>query len=136
MHADGLSRLTWESATSAEQDGDAVLINSVNIEPLSRESMKAALKQDPVLSQVVDWLKTGVKLARCDVEEVGANFCHTGHIGEDCCSGMVWCQDAGKTNRQAKRTTSRFVCQKALCLKCCMSFIIVLQPVTSMCQKL
>ena len=71
MHADGLSRLTWESATSAEQDGDAVLINSVNIEPLSRESIKAVLKKDPVLSQVVDWLKTGVKPARCDVEGGG-----------------------------------------------------------------
>ena len=67
-NADGLSRLTWESINSAEQDEDAVLINSVNVEPLSRESIKAALKQDPVLSQVVDWLKTGVKPARCDVE--------------------------------------------------------------------
>ena len=36
-NADGLSRLTWESINSAEQDEDAVLINSINIEPLSRE---------------------------------------------------------------------------------------------------
>ena len=43
-----------------------MLINSVNVELLSRESIKAALKQDPVLSQVVDWLKTGVKPARCE----------------------------------------------------------------------
>ena len=70
-NADGLSRLTWESINSAEQDEDAVLINSINVEPLSRESIKVALKQDPVLSQVVDWLKTGVKPARCDVEGGG-----------------------------------------------------------------
>ena len=68
---DGLSHLTWESISSAEQDEDTVLINSVNIEPLSRESIKVAMKQDPVLSQVVDWLKTGVKPARCDVEGGG-----------------------------------------------------------------
>ena len=67
----GLSRLTWESINSAEQDEDAVLINSVNVEPLSRESIKVALKQDPILSQVVDWLETGVKPARCDVEGGG-----------------------------------------------------------------
>ena len=48
-----------------------MLINSVNVELLSRESIKAALKQDPVLSQVVDWLKTVVKPARCDVEGGG-----------------------------------------------------------------
>ena len=70
-NADGLSRLTWESTTFAEQDEDAVLIHSVNVEPLSRESIKATLKQDPVLSQVVDWLKTGVRPARCDVEGGG-----------------------------------------------------------------
>ena len=70
-NADGLSRLIWESINSAEQDEDAVLINSVNVEPLSRESIKVALKHDPVLSQVVDWLKTGVKPARCDVEGGG-----------------------------------------------------------------
>ena len=70
-NADGLLRLTWESINSAEQDEDAVSINSVNVEPLSRESIKVALKQDPILSQVVDWLKTGVKPARCDVEGSG-----------------------------------------------------------------
>ena len=70
-NAGGLSRLTWESINSTEQDEDAVLINSVNEEPLSRESIKATLKQDPVVSQVVDWLKTGVKPARCDVEGGG-----------------------------------------------------------------
>ena len=71
--ADGLARLTWESINSTEQDEDAVLINSVNVElePLSKESIKAALKQDPVLSQVVNSLKTGVKPARCDVEGGG-----------------------------------------------------------------
>ena len=48
-----------------------MLINSVNVEPLSRESIKVALKQDPIMSQVVDWLKTDVKPARCDVEGGG-----------------------------------------------------------------
>ena len=40
-NANGLSRLTWETTTFAEQDEDAVLIHSVNVEPLSRESIKA-----------------------------------------------------------------------------------------------
>ena len=70
-NADGLSRLTWESTTFAEQGEDAVFIHSVNLGPLSRKSIKATLKQDPVLSQVVDWLKTGVRPARCDVEGGG-----------------------------------------------------------------
>ena len=48
-----------------------MLINSVNVEPPSRESIKVALKQDPTLSQVIDWLKTGVKPAICDVEGGG-----------------------------------------------------------------
>ena len=48
-NADGLSCLTWVSTTFTEQDEDAVLIHSVNVEPLSRESIKATLKQDPVL---------------------------------------------------------------------------------------
>jgi len=43
---------------------DAVLIHSVNVD----------LKQDPVLSQVVDWLKTGVRPARRDVEGGGRKF--------------------------------------------------------------
>ena len=70
-NADGLSRLAWESTTLAEQDEDAVLIQSINVEPLSRESMKATLKQDPVLSQVANWLKVGARPARRDVEGGG-----------------------------------------------------------------
>lgn len=73
-NTDGLSHLAWESATLVDQDEDAldaVLIHSVNVEPLPRESIRAALKQDPVLSQVVDWLKTGVRQARRDVEGGG-----------------------------------------------------------------
>ena len=70
-NADGLSRLAWESTTLAEQDEDAVLIQSINVELLSRESMKATLKQDPVLSQVVNWLKVGARPARRDVEGGG-----------------------------------------------------------------
>ena len=70
-NADGLSRLAWESTTLAEHDEDAVLIQSINVEPLSRESMKATLKQDPVLSQVANWLKVGARPARRDVEGGG-----------------------------------------------------------------
>ena len=47
-----------EKTTLAEQDEDAVLIQSINVEPFSRESMKATLKQDPVLSQVANWCET------------------------------------------------------------------------------
>ena len=43
-NTDGLSRLTRESASVGEQDEDVVLIYSVNVEPLSRESIKATLK--------------------------------------------------------------------------------------------
>ena len=48
-----------------------MLIHSVNVEPLSRESKKSTLKQDPVRSHVVDWLKTDVRHARCFVERGG-----------------------------------------------------------------
>ena len=57
-NADGLSHLTGEGATLEEQgEVDAMLIQSVNVEPLSNECIKATQKQDPVLSQVVDWLQ-------------------------------------------------------------------------------
>ena len=71
-NADGLSRFLWEGAASAEHDkGEATLIQSVNMEPLSRESIRAAQNQDPVLSQVAEWLKTGVRSPRSDVEGGG-----------------------------------------------------------------
>ena len=77
---------------------DTTPIQSVNMGPLSRESIRAAQNQDPVLSQVVKWLETGVRPATEDVEGGGVNFCHTGHNGEGCFSGAVWCLDVGKTN--------------------------------------
>ena len=71
-NADGLSRLTGEGTTLEEQgEEDAMLIQSVNVEPLSNECIKATQKQDPVLSQVVDWLKSGGRPARRDVEGGG-----------------------------------------------------------------
>ena len=73
-NTDGLSQLAWESATLVDQDEDALdamLIHSVNVEPLPRERIRATLKQDLVLSQVVDWLKTGVRQARSDGEGGG-----------------------------------------------------------------
>ena len=97
-NADGLSRLTEEGTTLEEQgEEDAMLIQSVNVEPLSNICIKATQKQDPVLSQVVDWLISGARPARRDVEGGGRNFCRTGHSGEGCFSRMVWCSDAGKT---------------------------------------
>ena len=41
------------------------------MEPFLRESISAAQNQDPVLSQVVRWLETGVRPARGDVEGGG-----------------------------------------------------------------
>ena len=135
-NADGLSRLTWESINSAGQDEDAVLINSVNVELLSRESIKAALKQDPVLSQVVDWLKTGVKPARCDVEGGGRKL-----LSYWSQWGRLLLRDGLVLRRWENEKTGQEIYQQ-ICLpesfvpKCCMSFIIVLQPVTLVCQKL
>ena len=70
-NADGLSRLPWDEGASVKVERDATLIQSVNMEPLSRESIRAAQNQDPVLSQVVRWLETGVRPARSDVEGGG-----------------------------------------------------------------
>jgi len=68
------------------------------MEPLSRESIRAAQNQNPALSQVVRWLETGVRPARGDVEGGrGANCYHIGHHGEDCFSGTVWRLDVGNT---------------------------------------
>ena len=74
-NADGLSCLTWEDTTPEEQsEEDAILIQSANVGPLSNECIKATQKQDPVLSQVVDWLKSGARPARRDVEGGGCKL--------------------------------------------------------------
>ena len=95
-NADGLSCLPWDEGALVKVERDATLIQSVNMEPLSRESIRAAQNQDPVLSQVMRWLETGVRPARGDVEG-GGNFCHTGHNGEGYFSGTVRCLDVGNT---------------------------------------
>ena len=70
-NADGLSRFPWEEDACEKIETDATLIQSVNMGPLSTESIQAAQNQDPVLSQVVKWLETGVRPARGDVEGGG-----------------------------------------------------------------
>ena len=67
-NADGLSRLPWDEGASVKVERDATLIQSVNMEPLSRESIRAAQNQNPALSQVVRWLEIGVRPAGGDVE--------------------------------------------------------------------
>ena len=78
---DGLSRLPWDEGASVKVERDATLIQSVNKEPLSRESIRAAQNQDRVLSQVVWWLETGVRPARGDVEGGGAQTVSQGRSG-------------------------------------------------------
>ena len=68
-NADGLSSLPRDEGSSVKVERDATLIQSVNMEPLSRESIRAAQNQNPALSQVVRWLETGVRPAGGDVEE-------------------------------------------------------------------
>ena len=80
-NADGLSSLSRDEGSSVKVERDATLIQSVNMEPLSRESIRAAQNQNPALSQVVRWLEIG----------------HIGHHGEGCFSGTVWCLDVGNT---------------------------------------
>ena len=68
-NADGLSSLPRDEGSSVKVERDATLIQSVNMEPLWRESIRAAQNQNPALSQVVRWLETGVRPAGGDVEE-------------------------------------------------------------------
>ena len=52
-NADGLSRFPWDEGALEKIERDTTLIQSVNMGPLSRESIRAAQNQDPFLSQVV-----------------------------------------------------------------------------------
>ena len=82
---DGLSRLPWDEDASVKDRRDATLIQSVNMEPLSRDSLRATENEDPVLLQVVKWLKTGVRSPRGDVDKGGgggANCYRTSHSGK------------------------------------------------------
>jgi len=72
-NADGLSRLPWDEDAPVKDRRDATLIQSVNMEPLSRDSLRETENQDPVLLQVVKWLKTGVRSPRGDVDIGDAN---------------------------------------------------------------
>ena len=71
-NADGLSRLPFDEDASVKDRRDATLIQSVNMELVNaRDSLRATQNQDPALSQVVKWLKTGVRPPRDDVDGWG-----------------------------------------------------------------
>ena len=72
-NADGLSRFPWDElgAELREEENEVAWIQSVNVEPLSKESIRTAQSQDPVLSQVVMWLKAGVRPPRNEAEGGG-----------------------------------------------------------------
>lgn len=74
----GLSRVPWDEDSSVKDRRDAMLIQFVSMEPLSRNSIRATQKQDTVLSLVVKWLKPGIIPPRGDVKGGG----RTGHSGE------------------------------------------------------
>ena len=64
----GLSRFPWAKRALEKVERDTTLMQSVNMGPLSRESIRAAQNQDPVVLQVEKWLETGVTPARGDLE--------------------------------------------------------------------
>ena len=70
-NADGLSRFPWDEGLWLKIERDTTLIQSVNMGSLSGEIIRAAQNQDSALSQVVKWLKTGVRPARGVVEGGG-----------------------------------------------------------------
>ena len=53
--ADGLSH-PWDEDASVKDQRDATLIQSVNVEPLPRDSLRVTQNQDSVLLQVEKWL--------------------------------------------------------------------------------
>ena len=72
-NADGLSRFPWDEqgAKLREVESEVAWIQSVNVEPLSKENIYAAQSRDPVLTQVVMWLKAGVRPPRSEAEGGG-----------------------------------------------------------------
>ena len=54
--ADGLSCLSWDEDASVKDQRDATLIQSVNMEPLSKDSLRMTQNQDSILLQVETWL--------------------------------------------------------------------------------
>ena len=99
FNADGLSRLPWDEGALEKVERDTSLIQSVNMGPLSRESIRAAQNQDPVLLRVVKRLEIKLVSDRLEAtwKEGSVNCYHTGHNGEGCFSGTVWCLDVGNT---------------------------------------
>ena len=73
-NADGLSRFPWDEGAWEKIERNTTLTQSVNMGPLSRDSIHAAQNQDPVLLQDVKWLETGVRPDRGDVEGGGRNL--------------------------------------------------------------
>ena len=96
-NADGLSRLPWDEDASVKDRRDATLIQSVNMEPLSRDSLRTTENQDPVLLQVVKWLKTGVRSPRGDVDWGGGaqTAIVLVTVGKAFFGRTVWCIDVG-----------------------------------------
>ena len=62
---------TSKERSSREEENEVAWIQSVNVEPLSKESIRTAQSQDPVLSQIVMWLKAGVRPPRNEAEGGG-----------------------------------------------------------------
>ena len=83
------------------------------------DSLRATQNQDPVLSQVVSWLKTGVKPLEVTWMERGANCYRTGHIGEGCFWRTVWCIEVGNMKCQAKIVSSNLLTWES----CATSFV-------------
>jgi len=69
-NADGLYRFPWDEQGTKlrEVESKVAWIQSVNIETLSKESIRAAQSRDPVLTQVVMWLKASVRPPRSEAE--------------------------------------------------------------------
>lgn len=87
----GLSRVPWDEDSSVKDRRDAMLIQFVDMEPLSRNSIRATQKQDPVRSLVVKWLKPGIRLPRGDVKGGGRKLLsYWSHWRR-----TVWCLDVG-----------------------------------------
>ena len=72
-NADGLSRFPWDEqgAKLREVESEVAWIQSVNVEHLSKESIRAAQSRDPVLTQVMMWLKAGVRPPRSEAQGEG-----------------------------------------------------------------
>lgn len=87
----GLSRVPWDEDSSVKDRRDAMLIQFVSMEPLSRNSIRATQKQDTVLSLVVKCLKPGIIPPRGDVKGGGRKL--LSYLSQ--WRRTVWCLDVG-----------------------------------------